>query len=59
MDRAKHYKKVNNEPYEYYETGNIIKVRFINIIWSVGVETLLTNLDTKEFATKNINQLYQ
>ena len=59
-DRVKYYKKVDNELYEYYENGNTIKVRFVNIILPTGeVETLLTNLNTKEFTTEDINYLYQ
>ena len=59
-DRVKYYKKVDNELYEYYENGNTIKVRFVNIILPTGeVETLLTNLNTKEFKTEDINYLYQ
>lgn len=59
-DRVRYYKKVDKELYEYYENGNTIKVRFVNIILPTGeVETLLTNLDTNEFTTEDINQLYQ
>lgn len=59
-DRVKYYKKVDNELYEYYENGNTIKVRFVNIILPTGeVETILTNLNTKEFTTEDINYLYQ
>lgn len=59
-DRVRHYKKVDNELYEYYENGNTVKVRFVNIILPTGeVETLLTNLNTKEFTTEDINYLYQ
>lgn len=59
-DRIRYYKNVDKELYEYYENGNTIKVRFVNIILPTGeIETLITNLDIKKFTTKDIDHLYQ
>ena len=40
-DRIRYYKNTNKQFYGFYENGNTIKVRFINIVLSIGkVENL-------------------
>ena len=59
-DRIRYYKNTNQEFYEYYENGNTMKVRFVNIVLPTGeTETLVTNLDKKEFSKSDIDYIYQ
>lgn len=59
-DRIRYYKKFNQEFYEYYENGNTMTVRFVNIVLTTGeIETLVTNLNKKEFSKDDINYIYQ
>ena len=59
-DRIRHYKDTDKELYDFYEQGNTIKVRFVNIVLPTGeVETLMTNLGEDEFTTEDINWIYQ
>lgn len=59
-DRIRNYKDIDQELYNYYEQGNTIKVRFVNITLSTGeTETIMTNLDNKEFTSDDINYIYQ
>ncbi len=59
-DRIRNYKDVDQELYNYYEQGNTIKVRFVNITLSTGeIETIMTNLDDQEFTSDDINYIYQ
>ncbi len=59
-DRIRNYKNTDQEFYDFYESGNTIKIRFVNIILPTGeVETLMTNLDNEEFTTGDINYIYQ
>lgn len=58
-DRIRPYKDRDTELYEYYENGNTIKVRFVNIVLSTGeIETIMTNLDSNEFTLDDINKIY-
>lgn len=60
IDRIRYYKDNDLELYEYYESGNTIKVRFINITLPTGeIETLITNLDKEEFSKEDIDYLYK
>lgn len=59
-DRIRAYKDLDEELYNYYESGNTIKVRFINIELSSGeIETIITNLDSELFTMEDINYIYQ
>ena len=59
-DRIRAYKNTDEELYNYYESGNTIKVRFVNIELSSGeIETIITNLDSETFTTEDINYIYQ
>lgn len=59
-DRIRYYKDSDLEFYEYYENGNTIKVRFVNITLPTGeIETIITNLDKKEFNRNDIDYLYK
>ena len=59
-DRLKYYKTVDPELYDFYQSGQTIKVRFVNIELSTGeIETLLTNLDADEFSKEELSCLYQ
>ncbi len=59
-DRIRNYKDTDQELYNYYEQGNTIKIRFVNITLSTGeIETIMTNLDNKEFTSDDINYIYQ
>lgn len=59
-DRIGYYKDNDSELYEYYGSGNTIKVRFVNITLPTGeIETIITNLDKKEFNKDDINYLYK
>ena len=59
-DRIRAYKESDEELYNYYESGNTIKVRFVNIELSSGeIETIITNLDSELFTTEDINYIYQ
>ena len=58
--RIRYYKDSDLEFYEYYENGNTIKVRFVNITLPTGeIETIITNLDKKEFNRNDIDYLYK
>lgn len=59
-DRIRNYIYSDTELYNYYENGNTMKVRFVNIKLSTGeIETIITNLDQKDFTKEDINYLYQ
>lgn len=59
-DRIRNYKDIDPELYNYYESGNTIKIRFVNIILPTGeIETIMTNLDNKIFTKEDINHIYQ
>lgn len=59
-NRIKNYKDKDVEFYEYYENGNRVSLRFVNITLPTGeIETLITNLSKEEFSTEDMNELYQ
>lgn len=59
-DRIRNYKDKDDEFYNFYENGNTISLRFVNIILPTGeIETLLTNLNKEEFTTEDMNEIYQ
>lgn len=58
-DRIRGNKDSNPELYQYYEDGNTIKIRFVNIELPTGeIETIMTNLDSDEFTTDDISKIY-
>lgn len=58
-NRAKYYKESDSELYEYLKSGKTIKIRCVKIELETGeIEYLLTNLETDEFSTEDINELY-
>lgn len=58
-NRIRYYKDTDPELYEYFSKGNTIKVRCVKIKLETGEdEVLLTNLDKSEFATDEIEKLY-
>lgn len=59
-DRIRNYKDIDKDFYDFYENGNTIKIRFVNIVLSTGeVETLITNLESEKFTIEDINFIYQ
>ena len=59
-DRIRKHIQDDKELYNYYESGNTIKVRFVNIELPTGeVETIMTNLESDIFSTEDINYIYQ
>ena len=59
-DRIRRYIKEDKELYDYYESGKTIKIRFVNIELPTGeIETIMTNLESDKFSTKDINYIYQ
>ena len=59
-DRIRNYKELDSEFYNYYESKNTIKVRFVNITLPTGeVETIMTNLDSDTFTSEDIFYIYQ
>lgn len=59
-DRIRKHIKDDEELYDYYESGKTIKIRFVNIELPTGeIETIMTNLESDRFSTKDINDIYQ
>ena len=59
-DRIRNYKDKDEELYKYYEDGNTISVRMVNIKLSTGeVETIMTNIDKEELSSDDINNIYK
>ena len=59
-DRIRSYKDKDEEFYNYYENGNTMSLRFVNIVLpTCEVETIMTNLDLKEFTTEDIKKIYR
>ncbi len=59
-DRIRKHINDDKELYNYYESGKTIKIRFVNIKLPTGeVETIMTNLESDLFSTKDINYIYQ
>ena len=58
-DRIRHYKDKNKEFYNFYENGNTLKIRLINIELSSGeIETIMTNISYEELTTEDIYTIY-
>lgn len=59
-DRIRNYKNKDEEFYNYYENGNTISLRFVNIKLLTGeVETIITNINNEELLSEDINKIYQ
>ncbi len=58
-NRARYYKDIDPEFYEYFSSGNAVKVRCVKLELETGeIEVLLTNLEKEEFTTEEIKKLY-
>lgn len=59
-DRIRNYKDKDEEFYKYYENGNTISLRFVNIKLSTGeIETIITNINSDNLTSEDINKIYQ
>lgn len=59
-DRIRNYKNKDEEFYNYYENGNTISLRFVNIELPTGeIETIITNVSKEELDSEDINKIYQ
>lgn len=59
-DRIRNYKDKDAEFYNYYENGNTISLRFVNIKLSTGeIETIITNMNSDELSSEDIDEIYQ
>lgn len=59
-DRNRHYKDIYPELYWFYEKGNKIKIRLVNIELPTGeIETIMTNLPFEKFSSDDIKNIYQ
>lgn len=58
-NRARYYKNTDPEFYDYFSSGNAIKVRCVKVELKTGeTEVLLTNLEKEKFTTDEIKELY-
>ncbi len=58
-DRINNYKEKDEEFYNYYEEGNTISIRMVNIKLSSGeIETIMTNVLQKELSKEDIYSIY-
>lgn len=58
-NRLRYYKEKDLELYNYYKSGNTIRLRCVKVLLKTGeTEYLLTNLNREEFSTEDINQIY-
>lgn len=58
-NRARYYKDTDPEFYNYFSSGNAIKVRCVKVKLETGeTEVLLTNLEKDEFTSAEIKELY-
>lgn len=59
-DRIRVYRESDTQLYNFYESGNTVKIRFVKVILKTGeVEILLTNLESEKFTTEDIEYIYQ
>ena len=59
-DRIRNYKDKDEEFYNYYENGNTISLRFVNIELPTGeIETIITNINNKDLSREDISKIYQ
>lgn len=57
--RARYYKDTDPEFYDYFSSGNTIKVRCVKVELETGeMEILLTNLEKDKFTADEIKELY-
>lgn len=58
-DRIRNYKDKDKEFYEFYENGNTISLRFVNVELPTGeIETIITNIMIDELSSEDINRIY-
>lgn len=58
-DRIRNYIDKDEEFYNYYENGNTITLRFINVELASGeVETIITNMDYDKLSTEDVYKIY-
>lgn len=58
-DRIRNYKDKDKEFYEFYENGNTISLRFVNVELPTGeIETIITNIVIDELPSEDINRIY-
>lgn len=56
---ARYYKDTDPEFYDYFSSGNTIKVKCVKVELETGeIEVLLTNLEKEKFTTDEIKELY-
>lgn len=59
-DRIRNFKDKDEEFYNYYEDGNTISLRFVNIKLPTGeIETIITNMNYDELSNEDIDKIYQ
>ena len=59
-ERMRHYKDKDPELYEYFAKGNTLRVRIVKVKLKTGeIEILLTNLESEEFNTEDIVEIYR
>lgn len=59
-DRIRNYKDKDEEFYNYYENGNTISLRFVNIELPTGeIETIITNINKEDLSSEDISKMYQ
>ena len=58
-NRVRNFKDKYEEVYNYYESGNTISIRIVNVTLDTGeIETLLTNLSQEEFTKEDLKDIY-
>ena len=59
-DRIRNYKDKDEEFYNYYESGNTIRVRMVNVELPTGeIETIVTNIEKEKLSSEDISKIYQ
>lgn len=59
-DRIRNYKDKDEEFYNYYESGNTIRVRMVNVELPTGeIETIVTNIEKGKLLSEDISKIYQ
>ena len=58
-NRVRNFKDKYEEVYNYYESGNTISIRMVNVTLDTGeIETILTNLSQEEFTKEDLKEIY-
>lgn len=58
-DRIRNYKDKDNEFYEFYENGNTISIRFVNVeLPTKEIETIMTNIGIDDLSSEDIYNIY-